>query len=89
MKVIGMKLITDKKRAILQANEGLGGKVEGKSVEGKDLLSLLIRANMATDLPESARLNDEDVLARKLMVYFLLLIAYFVDRGSYLLGRGS
>ncbi|KZS96686.1 cytochrome P450 [Sistotremastrum niveocremeum HHB9708] len=64
MKRIGMKLINEKKRAILEANEGLGGKVEGKSVEGKDLLSLLIRANMATDLPESARLNDDDVLAQ-------------------------
>lgn len=29
-----------------------------------DLLSLLVRANMATDVPESQRMSDKDVLAR-------------------------
>jgi len=31
---------------------------------GGDLLSVLVRANMATDLPESQRLSDRDVIAR-------------------------
>ncbi|KAF8214829.1 cytochrome P450 [Mycena galopus ATCC 62051] len=31
---------------------------------GRDLLSLLVRANTAKDLPETQRLSDEDVLAR-------------------------
>jgi cytochrome P450 len=30
----------------------------------RDLLSLLIRANMDADLPENQRLSDDDVLAR-------------------------
>lgn len=32
---------------------------------GRDLLSLLVRANTAKDVPESQRLTDEDVLSRK------------------------
>ncbi|KZS96665.1 cytochrome P450, partial [Sistotremastrum niveocremeum HHB9708] len=63
MRRIGKKLIADKKKAILESI-GKDGKVEEKSVEGKDILSILIRANMATDLPESARLSEEDVLAQ-------------------------
>jgi hypothetical protein len=31
---------------------------------GRDLLSLLIRANTSKDVPESQRLSDEDVLSR-------------------------
>lgn len=30
----------------------------------RDLLSLLVRANMATDVPESQLMSDKDVLAR-------------------------
>jgi hypothetical protein len=36
----------------------------GENKNGRDLLSLLVRANMATDIPESQRLSDQDVLAR-------------------------
>jgi hypothetical protein len=36
----------------------------GEKQGGRDLLSLLVQANMATDLPESQRMSDEDVLAR-------------------------
>ncbi|THH11443.1 hypothetical protein EW146_g8046 [Bondarzewia mesenterica] len=58
---IGMKMIAEKKAAVLvEASEG----VEKKDVEGRDILSLLIKANMATDLPESARLNDEEILSQ-------------------------
>ena len=57
---IGMELIKEKKAAILAANST----VEKKDVQGRDLLSLLIKANMATDVPESQRLSDEDVLAQ-------------------------
>lgn len=41
-------------------------KVGKKSLQGRDLLSLLVRANMAHDLPPSQRLSDDDVLARAL-----------------------
>jgi hypothetical protein len=31
---------------------------------GRDLLSLLVKANMAVDVPEDQRLSDEDMLGR-------------------------
>ena len=62
MREIGKQLIAEKKQAIL-ANQK-DGVVEKKSLQGKDILSLLIRANMATDLPETSRMDEEDVLAR-------------------------
>jgi len=36
----------------------------GEKASGRDLLSLLARANMAFDLPESQRMSDKDVLAQ-------------------------
>ncbi|EJD37731.1 cytochrome P450 [Auricularia subglabra TFB-10046 SS5] len=59
---IGRELIENKKRDIL-ADIG-GGRVEKKSVVGKDLLSLLLQANLASDLLPHQRLSDEDVLAQ-------------------------
>jgi hypothetical protein len=32
--------------------------------QAKDLLTLLVRANMASDVPESSRLSNEEVLSR-------------------------
>jgi hypothetical protein len=43
---------------------------------GKNLLALLLRANMATDLPDHQRMSEEEVLARE----FLVLIAMFANR---------
>ncbi|KZT05295.1 cytochrome P450 [Laetiporus sulphureus 93-53] len=37
---------------------------DGSSMHGRDLLTLLIKANMSTDIQESQRLSDEDVLAQ-------------------------
>ena len=42
-----------------------GGKFEKSAFKRRDLLSLLLRANMSTDLPPSQRMTDDDVLARK------------------------
>ena len=42
-----------------------GGGVEKKDFQGRDLLSLLIKANMATDLSDSARMTDEEIQARE------------------------
>jgi hypothetical protein len=36
----------------------------GEKERGRDLISLLVQANMETDLPASQRMSDEDVLAR-------------------------
>ncbi|TCD69789.1 hypothetical protein EIP91_006326 [Steccherinum ochraceum] len=58
---IGMELIQQKKAAILSETSG---SVEKSDFQGKDLLSLLIKANMASDVPENMRMSDEDVLAQ-------------------------
>ncbi|KDQ54074.1 hypothetical protein JAAARDRAFT_38679 [Jaapia argillacea MUCL 33604] len=66
---IGRELLAEKKAAITtsiaaERGETKISEVGKKSVQGKDLLSLLVRANMATDLKDSQRLSDEDVLAQ-------------------------
>lgn len=59
-------MISQKKAEILATTESSAkGDVEKKNFEGRDLLSLLIKANMATDLPESARMTDEEILSRE------------------------
>ncbi|KAI6033190.1 cytochrome P450 [Pisolithus orientalis] len=50
------KLIQQKKSRIVEGEEtGLG-------YAGKDLLTLLIKSNLATDLPPDQRISDEDIL---------------------------
>ena len=41
--------------------EAADGKEKARS---RDLLTLLLKSNMATDIPENQRLSDEDVIAR-------------------------
>jgi len=43
------------------ANSG----VEKRNVHGRDLLSVLIRANLARDIPDNARMSDEEIIARE------------------------
>ena len=38
--------------------------MEKGDFKGNDLLGLLIRANMAADMPESMRMTDPEILAR-------------------------
>ena len=60
MRRIGMQLIAEKKADIMRAT------AEGKEKpRSRDLLTLLLKANMATDIPENQRLSDEDVLGRE------------------------
>ena len=60
MRRIGMQLIAEKKADIMRA--AAEGKEKPRS---RDLLTLLLKANMATDIPENQRLSDEDVLGRE------------------------
>ena len=60
---IGTRLIAEKKAAILQ-EAASNASLEKKDIQGNDLLSLLIRANLASDLPETSRLSDKDILAQ-------------------------
>jgi hypothetical protein len=63
---IGQNMISQKKAEILSSSEiDSKGRVEKKNIQGRDLLSLLMKANMATDIPDHARMTDEDILARK------------------------
>ncbi|TFK34906.1 cytochrome P450 [Crucibulum laeve] len=61
MKRIGVQLLRDSKAAIVGNDEKVD---KASSLRRRDLLSLLLRANMATDIPESQRMTDEDVLAQ-------------------------
>lgn len=79
---IGMDLIREKKAAILaEASAG----VEKKDVQGRDLLTLLMKANMATDIPESQRLSDEDVLAQ-VPTYVSVLLYCFMSKLTDIFG---
>ncbi|KZT65827.1 cytochrome P450 [Daedalea quercina L-15889] len=62
MRRIGLQLVAEKKAEILKAINA--GEKDDDTLHGRDLLTLLIKANMATDIPESQRLSDEDVLAQ-------------------------
>ncbi|ETW80421.1 cytochrome P450 monooxygenase 43 [Heterobasidion irregulare TC 32-1] len=53
---VASQLVQEKKRKILK------GEQTGKSYEGKDLLTLLLKSNVATDLPEEQRISDDDIL---------------------------
>ncbi|EKM59788.1 uncharacterized protein PHACADRAFT_250518 [Phanerochaete carnosa HHB-10118-sp] len=66
MRRIGLRLIAEKKAAIVAETAATekGRGVERKDITERDLLTLLIRANMATDIPESQRLTDDEVLAQ-------------------------
>ena len=65
---IGRELL-DNSKAALHRN---GLKVDKETLKSKDLLTLLLRANMATDIPEHQRMSDDDVLARELSVLSLV-----------------
>lgn len=60
-----MQLVEERKAAILKemSEKHLQG-VERKDLQGRDLLTLLMRANMAKDVPENQRLSDKEVLDR-------------------------
>ncbi|OBZ66502.1 hypothetical protein A0H81_13684 [Grifola frondosa] len=64
MRKIGKQLIAEKKAAVVKELAGEKEDMERKDLQGRDLLTLLIKANMSTDIPEGQRLEDEDVLAQ-------------------------
>ncbi len=68
-----MQLIEEKKIQLM--SEKTSRSVEKKDVQGRDILSLLIKSNMASDVPENQRLTDEDVLARTCLFTNVLVSA--------------
>ena len=91
MDEIGMRMVQDKKQAVL--SELGSGRIEKKAVGGKDLLSLLIQANMAADVEPSHRLSDEEVIAQipsflvagEKLFSIILLFANLLRQGMRLL----
>lgn len=57
---IGRELLNSSKAAVAQSEKEIGD----RSLRSRNLLSLLVRANTAAGIPESHRLQDEDVLAQ-------------------------
>jgi hypothetical protein len=49
------------------------GAVGKQDVCGHDLLSLLIKSNIASDMPEGMRMSDSEILSRKYFTSFLTL----------------
>lgn len=82
MQRIGLRLIQESKDEMAQS----GTFEKGRS---RDLLSLLVRANTAKDLPASQRLSDEDVLARELLFCSTKVACsiHHSNRGTHLSGR--
>jgi hypothetical protein len=58
MNRIGQQLLNDSRAALNGSGE------KGDNWMAKDLLSLLVRANMSKDLNASQKMSDADVLAR-------------------------
>ena len=65
----GSQLIQDKKTAVRDECDVNGsGAIGRQDVGGHDLLSLLIKANIAADMPESMRMSDTEILSREQIV---------------------
>jgi hypothetical protein len=69
MRRIGQQLIKDSKAALV--SEKGSPRTDKIASRGRDLLSLLIKANMATEVPQNRRMSDEEVLARKCFLHCL------------------
>jgi hypothetical protein len=64
---IGLQLLNDTKASVPGSGlqNGESSAIDKTFLQGRDLLSLLIRANVSRDIPVSQRLSEEDVLARE------------------------
>jgi hypothetical protein len=70
---IGFGLIQNKKNAVIAECTADGsGAVEKQNVRGHDLLSLLIKSNIASDMPESMRMSDSEILSRERLCFLCL-----------------
>lgn len=57
---IGHQLLSDSKTTVTKSEKG----AKTSDVRGRDLLSLLVKANTSPNLLDSQKMSDEDVLAR-------------------------
>jgi len=56
---IGNQLLNESKAALEEVSEG-----KDERFKKRDLLSLLLKANMSTDVPQNQRMSDQDVIAQ-------------------------
>ncbi|TFY70485.1 hypothetical protein EVG20_g2510 [Dentipellis fragilis] len=72
---IGGQIVAERKAAVLAGISDSEKESLGKnSIEGRDLMSLLIKANLANDVAEDARLSDEDLVSRHTALSWTLLL---------------
>ncbi|KAF7347066.1 hypothetical protein MVEN_01460400 [Mycena venus] len=64
MFAIANGIVTESKSAIIQAGEGEKALGIDDINSKNDLLSVLLKANLSTNIPESQRLSDEDLVAQ-------------------------
>ncbi|KAI0744951.1 cytochrome P450 [Earliella scabrosa] len=64
MQRIAKQILSERKAEIRRESSEKAGSVEKKDLQGRDLLTLLIKANMATDIPENQRMTDDEVLSQ-------------------------
>lgn len=67
---VGTRMIQEKKAAVL--GDTMGGTIEKEDFAGNDLLTLLIRANLASNMPESMRMSDEEIVSQVSLVLSLV-----------------
>lgn len=60
---LSLKLVREQREALLREKNGVA--IGKEAIQTRDLLSLLIKANMASDIPESQKMSEEEVLGRK------------------------
>ncbi|ORX37515.1 cytochrome P450 [Kockovaella imperatae] len=84
---IGSTLVKQRTEQILA--ETAGGPLDKKSISANDVLTNLLRANMATDVAEDQRLSDEEVAAQIPLFLFAgnTTVAVTLDWASALLAR--
>lgn len=55
---------------IAECDTNGSGIIERQDVGGHDLLSLLIKSNIAADIPESMRMSDSEIISRERFFFF-------------------
>ena len=62
------QIVQQNLKELMEKQKEKGGIVRN-AMEGRDVLTLLLKANMATDIPDNQRLSYEDVLARMWLLH--------------------
>ncbi|KAG8902485.1 hypothetical protein FRC00_005948 [Tulasnella sp. 408] len=69
---VGRELVEEKRAAIL-AEASVSGNLEKKQFRGKDILSVIIKANMATDVKDTEKMSDQEVMDQ---IYTMLVAGH-------------